>query len=126
MDSFTPNGELVLRNQSVVFCVGAGGFGGPRSGTKAVPCVKRPERSPDKSVSQQTGVDQAALYRLSGDLNPLHIDPNMAVISGFKSPILHGLATFGYSIRMILSVYANNDCKLFKSCKVKSFFLRNI
>ncbi|XP_045483178.1 peroxisomal multifunctional enzyme type 2 [Harmonia axyridis] len=119
VDSYTPKGDLVIRNQSVIFCVGAGGFGGPRTGTKAVQCVKRPQRNPDKTVSQQTGVDQAALYRLSGDLNPLHIDPNMAIISGFKTPILHGLATLGYSVRMILGAYANNDSTLFKACKAR-------
>ncbi|KAK9873245.1 hypothetical protein WA026_021733 [Henosepilachna vigintioctopunctata] len=119
VDSYTNSGELVIRNQAVIFFVGAGGFGGPRTGTKAIPCEKRPNRDPDYSVSEKTGIDQAALYRLSGDLNPLHIDPNMAIASGFTTPILHGLATLGYSVRMILSAYANNDCKLFKAAKAR-------
>ncbi|KAL3285534.1 hypothetical protein HHI36_000065 [Cryptolaemus montrouzieri] len=118
VDSYTKDGKLVLRNQSVIFCVGAGGFGGSRT-VDYIQGIKKPNRTPEKTVSQQTGVDQAALYRLSGDLNPLHIDPSMALVSGFNTPILHGLATFGYSVRMVLGAYANNDSKLFKACKAR-------
>lgn len=58
------------------------------------------------------------MYRLSGDLNPLHIDPSFAIVAGYQVPILHGLATLGMSVRHILKQYANNDSKLFKSLKV--------
>lgn len=58
------------------------------------------------------------MYRLSGDLNPLHIDPSFALAAGHQTPILHGLATLGISVRHILKQYADNDSKLFKSLKV--------
>lgn len=69
-------------------------------------------------MREKTDLDQAALYRLSGDLNPLHIDSNLAKISGFETPILHGLASFGFSVRHVLQQYANNDGKLLKAVKV--------
>lgn len=119
MDTLTESGTLVLRQQIVVFVVGAGNFGGQRTGTKMIPCQAKPQRAPDVSVSQRTSIDQAALYRLSGDRNPLHIDPNMAALSGFKEPILHGLSGLGLSVRLIMNSYAGGDTKLFKACKVR-------
>lgn len=60
-----------MKNQIVSFVVGAGGFGGPRNGTKIISCIEKPTRKPDMSLTQQTNVDQAALYRLSGKLNKM-------------------------------------------------------
>lgn len=63
------------------------------------------------------------MYRLSGDLNPLHIDSNVATMAGYKKPILHGLCSLGFSTRHILNTYANGDPSLFKAIKVSSTFL---
>lgn len=118
METFDEKGDLIFRNQIVAFVVGAGGFGGPRAGSKIIPCLPKPSRKADISVTQKTSVDQAALYRLSGDRNPLHIDPNMAQIAGFQKPILHGLCTLGFSARIALGVFADNDPNLVKAIKV--------
>ncbi len=87
-------GEVLFVNRSGVFLRGAGGFGGergPGAGNKA------PDRAPDKSVEMQTLPIQAMIYRLSGDRNPLHVDPAFAKMAGYDTPILHGLCTYGHA-----------------------------
>ncbi|XP_026481820.1 peroxisomal multifunctional enzyme type 2 [Ctenocephalides felis] len=118
-ESFDPSGKLIVKAQCSTFVVGAGGFGGKRETNVAVQCVPAPNRKPDAVMQMKTSVDQAALYRLSGDLNPLHIDPNMALVSGFKQPILHGLCTLGFSVRAVLKQYADNNASLFRAVKVR-------
>ncbi|XP_055915705.1 peroxisomal multifunctional enzyme type 2 [Eupeodes corollae] len=119
-DSYTEDGNLLVKNQSAIFIVGAGKFGGKKHPTEGViPTIPAPKRNPDSSVQYKTSEDQAALYRLSGDLNPLHIDPNFSAIAGFTTPILHGLCSFGYSVRAVLAKYANNNSSMFKAVKVR-------
>ncbi len=76
-----------------VFCRGDGGFGGPAA-VRAAP-TPLPERAPDATIACPTSPQAALIYRLSADLNPLHIDPAAARAAGFERPILHGMASFG-------------------------------
>ena len=101
------DGEPLYTNTSSVFIRGEGGWGGDRgpSGPKNVP----PERDPDHVVTYQTSPDQAFVYRLSGDRNPLHSDPKFAEMAGFDRPILHGLCTFGFTGRALLATLCDDD-----------------
>lgn len=119
IETVDEKGDKVAFNQFATFVVGAGNFGGQKNSREAKPVVDAPSRAPDASMEEQTSVDQAALYRLSGDRNPLHIDPSFAAMGGFKNPILHGLCTFGHSVRHVMATYANNDMSLFKAVKVR-------
>lgn len=110
-------GKQYIRIISGAFYVGVTDF--ESAGVTYSKKIKAPNRAPDKSVEQKTSVQQAHLYRLSGDYNPLHIDPEMAQVFGFKAPILHGLCSFGHSARHILAAYANNDVTRFKAIKVR-------
>ncbi len=100
------SGDLLFTNYFGVFVRGAGGFGGER-GPEAgnIP----PERPPDKSASMPTLPNQAVIYRLSGDRNPLHVDPAFAKMAGYDRPILHGLCSFGHACRAVLAEYCGND-----------------
>ncbi|XP_050674397.1 peroxisomal multifunctional enzyme type 2-like [Leptidea sinapis] len=111
--------QLVLRTQQHIFIVGQGGFNGPRDSKNAVPVQPVPKRAPDAVVEQRTAEDQAALYRLSGDLNPLHIDPNVATASGHPKPILHGLGSLGFAVRHVLAKYAGNEPSNVKAIKAR-------
>jgi len=90
-----------------LFCRGDGGFDGPTSGQ--LPLHPIPERSHDLEVVLPTMPQQAALYRLTGDKNPLHIDPQFAQAVGFERPILHGLCTYGIACRAIMKACCGND-----------------
>ena len=78
-----------------------------------------PEREPDVTVSAHVPDNQAHLYRLSGDYNPLHIDPDSAKFGGFDEPILHGLCTFGHCGQLLLAALCDNDAKRFKKIKLR-------
>ncbi|XP_040597765.1 peroxisomal multifunctional enzyme type 2 [Mesocricetus auratus] len=120
MDVYSYSGkELICYNQFSVFVVGSGGFGGKRTSEKLKAAVAVPKRPPDAVLRDSTSLNQAALYRLSGDWNPLHIDPSFAGIAGFEKPILHGLCTFGFSARHVLQQFADNDVSRFKAIKVR-------
>ncbi|NXD27034.1 DHB4 enzyme, partial [Spelaeornis formosus] len=111
--------DLVCYNQFSLFFIGAGRFGGKRTSEKAKLTAAPPKRPPDAVISDVTTSDQAALYRLSGDWNPLHLDPSFAALGGFEKPILHGLCTFGFAARNVLKQFANNDVNRFKAIKVR-------
>ncbi|KAL9981777.1 hypothetical protein ACROYT_G010524 [Oculina patagonica] len=100
--SYDSSGEAVCFNQFSIYIGGAGGFGGKKRSEHAKPLVTMPTRAPDASVKEKTSCCQAAIYRLSGDSNPIHIDPDFAQMGGFSSPILHGLCSFGYAARQTI------------------------
>lgn len=106
-------GEPLFTTTMSAFIRGEGGWGGDRgpSGPRNVP----PEKAPDHSVTYQTRVDQALLYRLSGDRNPLHSDPAFAAMGGFDRPILHGLCTYGFTGRALLHTLCDGDPARFTS-----------
>ena len=110
-------GTAIFKNTSSIFVRGEGGFGGERgpSGEKNVP----PERAPDTSISYTTLPQQALIYRLSGDMNPLHADPDFARFGGFDKPILHGLCTYGHAGRAVLAAYCGNDPARLKRFEVR-------
>jgi acyl dehydratase len=90
-----------------IFARGDGGFGGPSTGGPEPHAM--PERKADVACETDTRVDQALLYRLSGDRNPLHSDPKIAKMAGFPRPILHGLCSYGTACRAVLKTICNYD-----------------
>jgi acyl dehydratase len=100
-------GTPLFSSAMALFIRGEGDFGGERgpSGPRNV----APDRAADHEVSQTTSADQALLYRLSGDRNPLHSDPSFAAMGGFDRPILHGLCTYGFAGRALLHTLCGSD-----------------
>jgi acyl dehydratase len=98
---------------STIVARGDGGFGGP-SGFGPKP-HRAPRRQPDLSCDIRTRPDQALLYRLNGDRNPLHADPRSAAESGYSRPILHGLCTYGVACHAILQTICDYDYTLISS-----------
>lgn len=110
-------GELLCTVTSTTFLRGEGGFGGPSGPSPAPHPV--PERAPDQAVDLPTLPQAALIYRLSGDTNPLHADPEIAAQAGFPRPILHGLGTYGVAGRAILRACCNNDPARLKTLNVR-------
>jgi acyl dehydratase len=108
------NGELACRTSWQLLLRGAGGFGGerPPQGLRTKPPKDTP---PDFEISVPTRRDQALLYRLTGDINPIHADPAVAKQAGFDRPILHGLCTYGIAARIALKALAGDDPARFKA-----------
>lgn len=106
------DGDVLFTNVSSAFIRGEGGWGGDRG--PSGPKNTRPDRSPDHQVTYQTSPDQALLYRLSGDRNPLHSDPSFAAMGGFDRPILHGLCTYGFTGRALLHTLCGSDASRFQ------------
>lgn len=94
------DGEPLWRSRATLFVKGAGGWGGERGASTTTESLERP----DHTIAYQTRPEQALIYRLSGDYNPLHSDPAFAARAGMDRPILHGLATFGFAGRAVLAV----------------------
>lgn len=99
-------GVPMVTATSAVFIRGEGGFGGDRGPSSG---WQRPQRQPDHQVRCETRPEQALLYRLSGDRNPLHSDPKFAARAGFPRPILHGLCTYGFTGRALLHALCGSD-----------------
>lgn len=106
-------GEPLFSNRFVAFIRGEGGWGGSRGSSEKRNSA--PEREPDHKVTYRTNMDQALLYRLSGDRNPLHSDPEFAKMAGFDRPILHGLCTYGFTGRALLHTLCESDPQRFGS-----------
>jgi acyl dehydratase len=108
--SVDAQGVLVAESTSAILFRGEGGFGGPPP-PKDPPPVERPRDTPPTFVIEETtSLEQALLYRLSGDLNPLHADPDFAKSVGFEQgPILHGLCTFGFMVRHVAQAVCGGD-----------------
>ena len=110
-------GDLLCTLTSTTFMRGDGGFGGP-SGPVPEP-HPMPGRAPDLAIDLPTLPQAALIYRLSGDYNPLHADPEVARSVGFARPILHGLCTFGVAGRAILRAMCGNDQARLKSMQLR-------
>ena len=106
------SGEKLITTRSAVFIRGEGGFGGDRGPRDD---WAKPDRAPDARVTYATRPEQALVYRLSGDRNPLHADPKFAGRAGFERPILHGLCTYGITGRALLHTLAGSDPARFKA-----------
>ncbi|KAI5362374.1 putative short-chain dehydrogenase/reductase SDR, maoC-like dehydratase domain-containing protein [Septoria linicola] len=106
--TFDSTGRPIFYNESALFIRGSGGFGGgkkPADRGAATAMNNPPSRQADKIVEEKTSEDLAAVYRLMGDRNPLHIEPEFAKVGGFDTPILHGLASFGITGKHVFQQY---------------------
>lgn len=105
-------GAKLATTAQTVFIRGEGGFGGARGEPSASPV---PDRAPDHEITYRTRPEQALLYRLTGDRNPLHSDPAFAARGGFDRPILHGMCTYGFTARALLATVCGGDTTLFSA-----------
>ncbi|MFB6814435.1 MaoC/PaaZ C-terminal domain-containing protein [Streptomyces sp. NPDC056347] len=103
-------------NDAQIFVRGEGGFGGERGPSERTP---RPEAAPDHVVERPVRPDQALLYRLSGDWNPLHADPEFAALAGFDRPILHGLCTYGITLKAVTDTLFDGDASRVRSYRTR-------
>jgi len=108
------SGDIVAKTMSSMFIRGLGGFGGERGSSEK---IEMPDRAPDAIHEETTLEKQALLYRLNGDINPLHADPEMAKFGNFETPILHGLATYGFAGRAVLKHFGDNNPATFQSMR---------
>lgn len=111
------SGELIAITRSTTFLRGDGGFGGPAGPVREPHAM--PESAPDLVIDLPTRPEQALIYRLNGDDNPLHSNPAIAAKAGFPRPILHGLATLGVVSHALLRGLAGYDATKFKSLDLR-------
>ncbi len=104
----------VFRTHSTLFYIGGGGFGG-EPGPSSRDKNRAPDREPDLVVEYETREDQGAIYRLSGDRVPLHIDPEFAKKAGYDKPFMHGLCSYGFVGRAVLHSLCDGDPERFVS-----------
>ncbi len=107
------SGEPLATLLQTAFCRGDGGFGGKTTGSRQP--HPTPERAPDVALDLPTHPQLALIYRLSGDLNPLHADPVIAKKAGYERPILHGLATYGVAGHALMKALCGYDPARFRS-----------
>jgi acyl dehydratase len=112
----TPDGDPLWTARSSIFARGEGGFGGERGPSDR---LELPERAPDLVVEVPTLGQQALLYRLCGDRNPLHSDPAFARAAGFDAPILHGLCTYGIVAKAVIDAVLDGDATAVGSWSAK-------
>lgn len=128
LKTFDSNGELLVINEGTIFLRGAT----PKKSidmaserrSLAILSEPLPSRKPDAVISQKIPENQAAIYRLSGDYNPLHIDSSFAQMGGFPKPILHGLCSYGHAAQHVLKALAGDNSSLFKAMKAR--FTRHV
>jgi acyl dehydratase len=106
------DGQPLFTTRAGLFLRGEGGWGGERGPSSK---FEAPDKPADHEVTYPTRIDQALLYRLNGDRNPLHSDPAFAAAAGFDRPILHGLCTYGFTGRALLHALVDGDPARFRS-----------
>lgn len=111
------HGTPLFYNEVTGFYPGVPGAGLERVASEEINVP--PARVPDAVLADQTDVNQALLYRLCGDWNPMHVDPDYAAKAGYEKPFLHGLCTFGYLGRHVIKAFCDNDSRLFKSVRAR-------
>jgi acyl dehydratase len=102
----SPDGARLWTQKRSIFARGEGGFGGDRGPSMS---TEPPSRAPDAEWSIPTLPQQALLYRMCGDRNPLHSDPEFALAAGFPKPILHGLCTYGIGCKALVDAFLDGD-----------------
>jgi acyl dehydratase len=116
-DESGKKGDKACMGKFKVFIRGIGGFGFP--GKDKGPGYGVPKTAPTKTMTQKTDPNQAIVYRLAGDFNPLHIDPDMAAMGGFDKPILHGLCFYGISAKLLVEGLCAGDETQLKSISAR-------
>lgn len=115
-DLLDEDGRPLLTQRNEIFVRGEGGFGGDRGPSARTPDM---DRDPDHVLDLATLPQQALLYRLTGDANPLHADPQTAAKAGYDRPILHGLCTFGIAVKAVTDHFLGGDPATLASCRTR-------